>query len=507
MIGHGGSDAVYKRWLRNRDFENALNWNVQPPRAPCGNDRVIIPEDSPVIYLQMNTTLRELKLPRNGEIILGSNMQLGFTMDSSADCPPASGDVEFTAVNPAMWVNPDNWCATNTELADCQPNSPVDTENVPCVNDDVIFLRHRSYFVDLGGNLQVAVKSLKLLGTSFTTGTFTQYVNSTDGRKIFKPTSTGTMTSVSITRRGCDDNGGCACGNDQGQIQQEICAIRSRKCERSPCKYPVTPVGGCCDICGVLFNGTRGRGFNFNSFKSKMQTSFFNDYSNVTTAISITGAGDLQLVLKDQEGDGSDSARLAALIKADIEDDLKNGGHKYALDAISVTGNSAASTSPHTGGGGSSEKLGGGSIAGIVFGVVFIIVIAVIALLVFRRGRPDLSKLHSWPDWSNFSRNFTRFGSGIRQPPSGSATPPRTLGPLDPGFNNPLYNTAPFDDSNAREMELRSPMEEQPTFDVRSGDRGFDNPMYGAPPGAFVADASDTKIAVEKDETKGSSKN
>lgn len=42
----------------------------------------------------------------------------------------------------------------------------------------------------------------------------------------------------------------------------------------------------------------------------------------MTTAISITGAGDLQLVLKDQEGDGSDSARLAALIKADIEDGM-----------------------------------------------------------------------------------------------------------------------------------------------------------------------------------------
>lgn len=36
-------------------------------------------------------------------------------------------------------------------------------------------------------------------------------------------------------------------------------------------------------------------------------------------------------------------------------------------------------------------------------------------------------------------------------------------------------------------MELRSPMEEQPTFDVRSGDRGFDNPMYGAPVSANIS--------------------
>ena len=31
----------------------------------------------------------------------------------------------------------------------------------------------------------------------------------------------------------------------------------------------------------------------------------------------------------------------------------------------------------------------------------------------------------------------------------------------------------------AREMELRSPMEEQPTFDLAGSVGGFDNPMYG----------------------------
>jgi hypothetical protein len=74
-------------------------------------------------------------------------------------------DVEFTAVNPESWLDPDNWCATSTELADCQPNSPIDTENVPCVNDDVVFLRQRSYYVDISQGLNVTVKSLKITGT------------------------------------------------------------------------------------------------------------------------------------------------------------------------------------------------------------------------------------------------------------------------------------------------------------------------------------------------------
>ena len=61
--------------------------------------------------------------------------------------------------------------------------------------------------------------------------------------------------------------------------------------------------------------------------------------------------------------------------------------------------------------------------------------------------RPDLSRLPSWPNWSDVMRRFESFQTK-REPPSGAATPPRIIGPLDPGFNNPLYNAAPFDDAN-----------------------------------------------------------
>ncbi|XP_076441820.1 protein amnionless-like [Babylonia areolata] len=489
----GGGDAIYKRWLKNTNFENPLNWNVQPPRAPCGNDRVLIPDDSPVVYMQMNTSLQELTLPKNGEIVLGNNVQLAFTQDASDDCPSAGGDVEFTAVNPSSWSNPDNWCTSSAELSDCQPSSPVDTENVPCVNDDVVFLRHRSYYVTLGRGIPLTMKTLKITGTSFTTTSFAQYVNSTAGRKVFKPPSSGPVrSSVTITRQGCNDMRGCACGNDGGQMQTAICAIKSKRCERSPCQSPVTPVGACCDMCGAVFNCTRGRGFNFNSFKTKLQNNFFNLYPNVTTAVSVTGAGFVQVVLKDSN-DGSDTARLAALIKADMDKDLQNGGHKYALDAYSLTA-ATGGTSAHKGGGGSTT-LSGGSIAGIIIGLILLFVVIAVVALIYRRGRPDLSRFPNWPDWSQFTRNFTRF-SARREPPSGSATPPRTLGPLDPGFNNPLYDSAPFDDANAREMELRSPMEEQPTFDMSGKDGGgFNNPLYAATPG-FFSDPSEVSTTV-----------
>ena len=47
----------------------------------------------------------------------------------------------------------------------------------------------------------------------------------------------------------------------------------------------------------------------------------------MTTAVSITGSGYVQLVLKDQDGgDGTDSNRLAALIEVDIEAGNKRRG-------------------------------------------------------------------------------------------------------------------------------------------------------------------------------------
>ncbi|KAK7485022.1 hypothetical protein BaRGS_00023800 [Batillaria attramentaria] len=465
-ITKGVSDAVYKRWLTDRNFENPNNWNAGRP--PCGNDRVIIPDDSPVIYMQMNTTLRELTLPKNGELILGNGVQLAFTQDAAdvTNCPQTGGDVEFTAVHAAKWVDPQNWCATTTELADCQPDSLLETERVPCVTDDVVFLRHRSYYVDLSHDLQLKVKTLKLTGTSFTTDSFTQYVNSTDGRKIFRLSSPGAPTTLSISRQGCNDVGGCACGNDQGQMQQQICAIQSKRCTRAKCKSPVMPVGACCDMCGVVINGTRGRGFNFNDFKNLLQTTFFDNNTDVTTAVSVTSAGNVQVVLQDDSGQYS--SQLAALIKADFDADLKNGGHKYALDAYVMTG-SAADTSAHTGS--PDFKL------------------------------PHAPNLPSLPNLSRYLPSRSGFGpKRMREPPSGSATPPRTIGPLDPGFANPLYDTAPFDDGNAREMELRSPIEEQPTFDI--SDKGFNNPLYGTAGAAFFTDPTEVPQTTVDVETK-----
>lgn len=63
--------------------------------------------------------------------------------------------------------------------------------------------------------------------------------------------------------------------------------------------------------------------------------------------------------------------------------------------------------------------------------------------------RPDLSRFLRRPAWSVFHRGFARF-TDTREPPSGSATPPRIVGPLelDEGFSNPVYDVTSFEDGN-----------------------------------------------------------
>lgn len=51
-------DCAYKRWLSNTNFGNPANWNAG--RAPCGNDVAVIHDESAAVFLQVNTTVKQL---------------------------------------------------------------------------------------------------------------------------------------------------------------------------------------------------------------------------------------------------------------------------------------------------------------------------------------------------------------------------------------------------------------------------------------------------------------
>ncbi|XP_067681019.1 protein amnionless-like [Haliotis asinina] len=490
--------GVYKRWLQSTNFNSPNNWNAG--RAPCGNDVVLIPDESPVVYVQTNTTLKELILPDNGEVIFGKNSILAFTSASDPNCAPFDGDVEYVVSAPHKWVNPDNWCPTDTENGPCSSMPLLDSERVPCATDDAVFPRDEAFYVDLDTGLDINVKSLKLSGRSYTTTTFTNYIQSPDGQRIFPPPkgTGGTRSSVTVSRQKCNDPTGCTCGNDQGEIFKKICSVFSQKCPRAQCRIPFRPMGSCCDVCGAMFNGTAGTGFRIATFKTILQQfiSARNDNATVKLIVSKTGMGFIQAVLTGDNGDTS--IPVAETIKSDMDADARTGGHKYRLDGIQLMESSGAiqptsGPNAHTGG-----QLGGGSIAGIIIALIVVLVLALFGLLFFRKrtGRSNnmLDDVMDIP--SRVRRSLPR---GRRVP--GDVSRPRyEIEMTDPGFGNPLYGDiggVMVDD--VRPMEMM-PAEIQPTFDTT--DDGFNNPLYASvtQDGTFVGKGNKSSGKHSKDE-------
>lgn len=475
------TEAIYRRWLPNTDFGNKDNWNVA--RAPCGDDVVIIGDESPVVYVQTNTTMKELVLPKTGEIILGRSVDLGFQDTPSEDCEDFGGDIEFIATDPASWMSKDSWCDTTTERGNCSTVPRLDVEYVPCRYDDVIFPSDHGYFVDFTQNVpDMAVKSLKMMGSTFTTQTFSTFLDGAEGKLMFRTSSDS--AKLQITRKGCDSKGGCACGNDRPEIFKIICNDAVKKeCDRPRCLKSVTPVGMCCPYCGAYFNITKGLGFDLESFKTALQDEFFNDQKDVTNIISVMTGDWVQLFLTDTTGESS--KKVAYAVRDAFDADIKDHGIKYAIDGyklfIETTAhnpNSKQSTA---------SSLSGGSVAGIVISLLlFLIIVGIIVIvLVFRRtGRPlpRLPSLPSLPPMSSVpGLNRISFSGlrGRRVASRGASGQPRTAAHVDPGFANPMYDSSPLDDDFViKEMEMISNIkEEQPAFETNR--QGFQNPLYG----------------------------
>ena len=72
--------------------------------------------------------------------------------------------VEFNASHPADWIDPLNWCPTDTEGGTCKQLTLLDSEKIPCRTDDVVFPTGSSYYISLGSGLNLNVRTLKLSG-------------------------------------------------------------------------------------------------------------------------------------------------------------------------------------------------------------------------------------------------------------------------------------------------------------------------------------------------------
>lgn len=484
-------EGLYSKWLRNTDLNNPYNWNKG--RLPCGNDRLIIPDESPVVFYQLNTTIQEFVLPHSGEIVLGSFATIAFTNeeDHSASCLDSGAAVEFNASHPADWVDPQNWCPTDTEQGDCKQVALLDSEKIPCRTNDVVFPTGSSYYVNLGTGLPLNIRTLKVSGKAYSTTTFQTYLNSDNGKNIFPPSSSGGMSTVTINKQQCTDVTGCVCGNDQGQIFDAVCQVQNPRCTRPRCSVPLRPVGHCCDICGAQLNVTYGVGFNFNTLKEGLQRNFLDGkdaYKDVGYIVSKLSSGKVQIILTDL--DGVQSSQVGNDMANDLTADINTGGFRYGINQVIFRTSSGGSSTGGTGGGPNASAQTGsapiprGEVAGIVIGcIVVIAIIVVVAFFIYRR-KPRI------PDDLGFNV-FNKFTMSQKRKPQVSVPPsvgfswssPDNLSPTfaqSQGFDNPMYGSTPLEDIKTMNLEM-TPTEyggmvtgQQPI----DTDRGFENPLY-----------------------------
>ncbi|KAL5008916.1 hypothetical protein ScPMuIL_014497 [Solemya velum] len=489
--------GAQKKWTRDTNFENSQNW--EGGRAPCGNDVVIIPENSPTVFIQTNTSIKELVLPRNGEVVLGSVSSVAFTgtRNLAANCPDSGKNIKFTAVGAPSWLDPINWCETGDNQDGCRQVPLLDSQKIPGIYDDAYFPDGHFFSADLGSNLNITVKTMKIWDQTYTTNTFGDFRKTTEGKKMFPKAKNAQSGVVKIQNQPCSDVTGCATGNDKKQIMDEICKFEKPRCARSRCDSPVQPAGHCCRICGAVLVLTYGSTFNLETLINGVKTNVMGKRTNFSEVSLIPGklsSGKIQLVLTNDDGEISREA--ADMIEAHIQSDIDQQGTMYSVTTMSSmqSGNPRApSADRHTG----SDSMTGGDIVGIIFGIgaaALVIVILIVILVYRRRGSgtggfkfqlfrqfPSLRRrLQSHMD----SQDDNDFSSQVVE----------TIGSGNQAFSNPTFGYSGYLNDRVFEMSPGTNVEES----AESG--SFSNPLYDTQIASVFHDP--TKVVDEEAENK-----
>lgn len=474
-------DGDVKRWIPNANFGNPYNWDLGRP--PCGDDIAVIYQESATVFLQMNTTLKELRLPKTSDILLDSNFILAFTdvPNNNADCLSNGKEIGFNKTYPSDWFDPSNWCSSETETGNCSQNVVLESEMVPCTYDDVLFPKDNTFFVNIESGMEIVVNTLKIIGKAHSTNTMSEFLNTDIGLGMFPLPYKGNRSKIRILRRPCKDPKGCICGNDKPEILQKICK-KKLDCEKPACRNPIMPSGGCCYICGAKLTAEYGTGFRFDTLSDGLRRNYLDGkekFKDVQFVITRTSNDTIQMVLTGPHG-GLQSIQVATLMKTDIDQDILSGGFKYSLRKITFQQSGAPTHQPSTGARtGNKDGGSGGETAGIVIGVL-VVIAAILAGLYFlyrKRSNTEVSRFKMF-DRIPFRRTLKRpqvmvppfFGRRFR-------SEPETVEPSHQGFDNPIYGNTPIDNEKPMDLELMpQPLEsqQQPTFDTS----GFDNPLY-----------------------------
>ncbi|XP_063146431.1 protein amnionless [Candoia aspera] len=462
----GTSVAVYKQWIPNTNFENASNWDQN--RVPCAKDVILFGSSKIVsVFVQASHSLTDMYLPLNGELIMAHGA--GFTAFNGSynpGCETAS-EVTFNSAENYEWYDPTLWrAATSLENLDLGKYIfLVDEERVPCQYDDVIFQPETSFQVNITSEQMIQLKSISIMGQNFTSdSTLTEYMQSSSAKLQFRGRGT-----VRLSHTRCPDKSGCECGNSAAH--ERICAAllqNSRnQCPVVMCTDAIKPDGHCCEICGVIITLKYSADFDIELYRDRIFHTFLNLPRNkgiqmamskvqkLQTPLRIVPHGldsFIQIVLIDNKTGpyaGIHAEQLANDIMKDIAEHGKSLGIVTANLQVAIGSNwNAQGMSSHT----------GAMIAGIVIGILLVLLLLGIILLLYKNGALRfLSSLHLSSLWN---RKKDQEDCG---------------GTIEEGFDNPMFDTP----CNPTALANRHSMEEtQEEMASKNSKLYYINPLY-----------------------------
>ncbi|KAM4014474.1 protein amnionless [Anomaloglossus baeobatrachus] len=455
------SEALYKRWIPDTNFENASNWKER--RVPCGPDAAVFPGDQRVsVFVQSSHALTDLYMPWDGEFLLSHGA--GFMAASPQD--PGCGEgssVHFQDVDRHHWFDPSLWrsALSTDDLEMGRFLFAVDAESVPCCYDDVVFSPETSFRVHIQETgSDVSLSSVSALGKKFTSSEdFSRYLTSPSGKLQFPGPAQPQITSLR-----CQDGTGCLCGNDG--ILQAICAARLQytggKCPETACAAPLQPAGQCCAICGVVISLDYSSAFSLETYRRRLLHTFLSlkKYSSIKLAISKVRSPasanradaelKIQIVLMDEK-DGSLAGSDALLLAYDIMADIDTTGGSFGIIKADMKVATGGLTSPHTG------PLSAGAVSGIVIGTVIGLSLIGAFYFLYKMDNYRLRHLEFFLFWRNGSRME------------------ETESMDDRGFDNPIFEPTAQNNQAEVHVEDNSQKAARPATEFHFSNPAFDS--------------------------------
>eukprot|EP00079_Xenopus_tropicalis_P011783 XP_002938043.1 PREDICTED: protein amnionless [Xenopus tropicalis] len=466
----GSTNAVYKQWIPNTNYENALNWNEQ--RVPCSQDTVMFDSGKKVsVYVQASHSLKDMYLPWDGEFILSPSAGFLASTEDIAECGKGS-TIMFRDTDQHKWLDPTLWLSglSVDDLEGGKSLFHVDAERVPCQYDDVIFPPETSFCVSIEAtDSAIQLKSISVMGQKFSRDEdFSQYRQSNTGKLQF--TGPG---SLQITNTKCRDKTGCECGNNL--FLREICSNLLRhhgnKCPEVTCANPLQPVGHCCEICGATVSLEHSSQFDLENYRNRLTHTFLSltKYSGVKLAISkvqkpLTVLGiiprgsipEIQIVIIDDKN-GSQTGSDAQQLAYDIMSDIQSHGQTFGIIKGKLLLATGSGTSTHK------TDIPVGTIFASVIGFIICVALIGATYFLYRTGVIRLPSFHA----ITFKRMRNRTEEVVTNMES-------------KGFENPIFDGIP--DNSTDVPPLYEGEEALKGIVIRQTGVQFTNPLYDDSP-------------------------